>query len=172
MSDVFEAVRDFVELGGDVLLLVGVLTFAMWLLILERLFYLHTRHHAVMKAAIAKWTARADWSGWCALRVRERLMSNVSQGLERNLSLIGACVALCPLVGLLGTVTGMIEVFEAMALSGSGNPRLIAAGVSKATLPTMAGMVAALSGIFVNAWLKRQAQRERARLGERMTASR
>ena len=47
-------------------------------------------------------------------------------------------------MGLMGTVTGMIEVFDVMAISGSGNPRSMAAGVSKATVPTMAGMVAAL----------------------------
>jgi len=50
---------------------------------------------------------------------------------------------------LLGTVTGMIAVFEIMALQGTGNPRLMAAGISMATIPTMAGMVACLSGVFV-----------------------
>lgn len=170
MSGVLEAVRDFVELGGDVLLLVGVVAFAMWVLIIERLFYLNTRHAALARAALAEWEARTEWRSWGALQVRQRLISRVSQALESSLPLIGTCVALCPLIGLLGTVTGMIEVFEVMALSGSGNPRSMAAGVSKATLPTMAGMVAALSGIFVNAWLKRRAQRERGRLGERMAA--
>ena len=57
--------------------------------------------------------------------------------------------ALCPLLGLMGTVTGMIEVFDVMAISGTGNARSMAAGVSKATIPTMAGMVGALSGVFL-----------------------
>jgi len=78
---------------------------------------------------------------------------------------------LCPLMGLLGTVTGMIEVFEVMAISGSGNPRSLAAGVSKATIPTMAGMVVALSGLFLNTWLQRKAQMSREEIGERMTFS-
>jgi biopolymer transport protein ExbB len=72
-------------------------------------------------------------------------------------------------MGLLGTVTGMIEVFEVMAISGSGNPRSMAAGVSKATVPTMAGMVAALSGVAMSAYLQGRAGRERALLGEHMT---
>jgi biopolymer transport protein ExbB len=53
------------------------------------------------------------------------------------------------MLGLLGTVTGMIEVFDVMAISGSGNTRAMASGVSKATIPTMAGMVAALSGMML-----------------------
>ena len=54
-----------------------------------------------------------------------------------------------------------IEVFEVMAISGSGNPRSMASGVSKATVPTMAGMVAALSGVAMSAYLENKARRER-----------
>jgi biopolymer transport protein ExbB len=73
--------------------------------------------------------------------------------------MIKTLVALCPLLGLVGTVTGMIEVFDVMALSGTGNARSMAAGVSRATIPTMAGMVGALSGVFAAALLSRAANR-------------
>ena len=66
--------------------------------------------------------------------------------------------------GLLGTVTGMIEVFDVMAITGSGNARGMAAGVSKATLPTMAGMVAALSGMLFSIQLRRFARTESERM--------
>ena len=69
--------------------------------------------------------------------------------------LLKTLIALCPLLGLLGTVTGMIEVFDVMAIAGSGNPRAMASGVSRATIPTMAGMVAALSGLYFSARLNR-----------------
>ena len=59
-----------------------------------------------------------------------------------------------------GTVTGMIEVFDVMALSGTGNARSMASGVSKATIPTMAGMVGALSGVFLVTMLTRRVERE------------
>jgi biopolymer transport protein ExbB len=164
-----EAVRDFIEMGGDVLLLIGLLTFVMWGLILERVIYLYSRHRVFLLESLQQWEARGERRSWHAHQIREQLISSASQGLERNLPLIKSLVALCPLLGLLGTVTGMIEVFEVMAISGSGNPRSMAAGVSKATIPTMAGMVAALSGVFMNAWLQRKAQRERALLSEHMT---
>jgi biopolymer transport protein ExbB len=76
------------------------------------------------------------------------------------------------MLGLLGTVTGMIEVFDVMALAGSGNSRAMAAGVSKATIPTMAGMVAALSGLILSAQLDRFAGRESGRLADRFTLER
>ena len=54
----------------------------------------------------------------------------------------------------------MIEVFDVMAIAGSGNPRAMASGVSRATIPTMAGMVAALSGIYFSARLDSLAKKE------------
>ena len=60
----------------------------------------------------------------------------------------------------------MIEVFDVMAISGSGNARSMASGVSKATIPTMAGMVGALSGVFASTWLNRKVKTERAHLEE------
>jgi len=164
-----ESVRDFFELGGDVLLLIGILTLVMWGLIFERLLYMFSMHPAATRKAIADWEGRTERTSWHAHQVRLFLISTVSQGLERNMALIKTCVALCPLMGLLGTVTGMIEVFEVMAISGSGNPRSMAAGVSKATVPTMAGMVAALSGVAMSAYLQGKVGRERALLGEHMT---
>ena len=87
----------------------------------------------------------------------------------KGLPMIQTLVALCPLLGLLGTVVGMITVFEAMAVSGSGNARAMAAGVSMATVPTMAGMVGALSGVFLVTVLTRTAKRRIAFLENEMT---
>ncbi|NOX27797.1 MAG: MotA/TolQ/ExbB proton channel family protein [Gammaproteobacteria bacterium] len=165
----FAAVRDFLELGGEVLVAIAVLLLIMWALIIERMFYLFGAHRKQVQIALAIWEAREERKSWHAHRIRERLISMVSQGLEKNLNILATCVALCPLLGLLGTVWGMIEVFEVMALSGSGNARAMASGVSKATIPTMAGMVAALSGLAISAFLQSRAKRERLLLGEHMT---
>ena len=89
--------------------------------------------------------------------------------LHSNLDLIKALVAICPLCGLLGTVTGMMEVFDVMALVGTGSARNMAAGISKATIPTMAGMVGALTGVFFITILDRQAKARSARLSESLT---
>jgi biopolymer transport protein ExbB len=77
------------------------------------------------------------------------MISEFNMSANQYIPIIKTLVALCPLLGLMGTVTGMIEVFDVMAVSGSGNARSMASGVSKATIPTMAGMVGALSGVFL-----------------------
>jgi biopolymer transport protein ExbB len=156
-----ETIRDFIELGGPVLRVIGLVTLFMWMLIIERLVYMRTGHKKLVRKAHNIWDLRTDYSSWQAHQIRNRIISQVSANSERNLALIKTCVALCPLLGLLGTVTGMIEVFEVMAISGSGNPRSMASGVSKATVPTMAGMVAALSGVAMTAYLETKARRER-----------
>lgn len=163
-----ETIRDFMELGGVALYLIGILTLFMWVLIVERMLYLRTGHKKMVAATQEIWGARDDHKTWNAHAIRARLISVVSRHLDRNLPLIQTCVALCPLLGLFGTVYGMITVFEVMAVSGSGNPRSMASGVSMATIPTMAGMVSALSGIAMSTYLQRRAERERELLSDNL----
>jgi biopolymer transport protein ExbB len=163
-----ETIRDFLELGGNVLFVIGALTLFMWILIIERLLYFRVGHKKMILAAQEIWGQRPDHQSWSAHQVRARLISMVARNMDRNIALIQTCVALCPLLGLLGTVTGMVEVFEVMAISGSGNPRSMASGVSKATIPTMSGMVAALSGIAMSTYLQRKAGREKELLSDHL----
>jgi len=165
----FEYIRDFMELGGPVLYLIAALLVVMWYMILERIMYINGPHKKAVKAAIDEWEARSERSSWAAHQVREQLVSNVGSKLRENLSMIQACVALAPLFGLLGTVTGMIEVFQVMAVTGTSNARAMAGGVSRATVPTMAGMVAALSGLFLSFWLQRKTEQERELINEHLT---
>lgn len=163
------SVRDFFELGGSVLYLIaGVLVF-MWTLIFERFFFYQVRYPKIVKSTIDYWESRSERKSWNAHQIKDRLVSAAGQELDKNVAMIKSLVALCPLLGLLGTVTGMIKVFETMATSGSGNVRSMAAGVSFATVPTMAGMVAALSGVAISAYFINRANRERELLADYMT---
>jgi biopolymer transport protein ExbB len=153
--EVYSVVRDFVERGGNVLLILAAVTAVMWTLIYERAWYFRTGHRAARKRIEAEWANRPDHSSWSAHQIRTMMISRVRLKLQERLWPIETLVTLCPMLGLLGTVTGMIEVFDVMAMSGSGNARGMAAGVSKATLPTMAGMVAALSGMLFSIQLRR-----------------
>jgi biopolymer transport protein ExbB len=160
--------RDFIEAGGDVLLVIAFATALMWTLILERFLYFRTGHLQEARRVQGFWSARGDHSSWNAHHIRRLLVSEVELKLTRGLGLIKTIVMLCPMLGLLGTVTGMIEVFDIMAIAGSGNTRGMAAGVSKATLPTMAGMVAALSGMLFSIQFDRFARAEAQRVADRL----
>ncbi|MAP94655.1 MAG: biopolymer transporter ExbB [Ponticaulis sp.] len=155
---------NFLERGGPVLLVIMVATFIMWALILERMFYFNFGHKAVEEQTLAKWDdwkrRSADmksvrWSEW----FRDKLVSEVRQQAEQNVSLTKAMVALAPLLGLLGTVTGMVTVFDVMALSSGSDAQAMSGGVSRATIPTMAGMVASLSGIIFTSSMDRTVSR-------------
>ncbi len=148
LMELWESIRDFLATGGDVLYIVMGVLFLMWVLMIERYWYLTGAFPKLRNDIITKWDARKDTTSWYAHRIREAWISEANDKLNARILLIKTCVALCPLVGLLGTVTGMIAVFEIMAVQGTGNPRLMASGISMATIPTMAGMVAALSGMF------------------------
>ena len=88
------------------------------------------------------------------------MISKISLDVRNTLPIIEVLVTICPLLGLIGTVTGMIEVFFVMAVSGGGDAKSMAGGVSKATIPTMAGMVGAISGIFAFNYLKGKVDRD------------
>lgn len=169
LFEIWDRLRGFLEMGGDVLLLIAVLTFVMWMLILERFWYFRGEHKHQVSHAMNAWEARQERTSWEARQIRQAMISQVSVRMNATLPLIKTCVAVCPLMGLLGTVTGMIEVFDVMALTGSGNVRSMASGVSKATIPTMAGMVAALSGIIGETFLSRKAASERELLEDHLT---
>lgn len=169
LLNAYEAIVLFMEKGGDVLFLVLLVTFLMWLLIIERLWYFRLVGKKEIKRVVDAWEARPERRSWYAHKIRKAMISEVSQNLNQNVMLIKTLVATCPLVGLLGTVTGMIEVFDVMAALGSGNARAMASGVSKATIPTMAGMVAALSGLFMSTYIERKAKKESERLEDSLT---
>lgn len=166
--DTVALVRDFIETGGNVLLVIAFVTLLMWTLIIERFLYFRSGHRAAARDAREFWDAREDHVSWNAHQVRRLLVSRISLRLNRGLPMIKTAVALCPMLGLLGTVTGMIEVFDVMAVSGSGNARGMAGGVSKATLPTMAGMVAALSGMVFSTQLDRFAADQTERVADEL----
>ena len=156
------SLNTFMTEGGDVLWLIAMLTVAMWGLSLERLWYYRKEFPAEQTLALNAWRERADHDSWYAAHIQRAIIGDVSVRLNRHRNLISSMVALCPLLGLLGTVTGMIEVFHVMAVTGGGDVKLMAGGVSRATIPTMAGMVAALSGILINTRITREATKHNA----------
>ena len=161
---VWESVTSFIEAGGQVLGAIFIVTLMMWTLMVERVVYAVTAHLPYVRRLRRQWQARTDRRSWRAGRIRELWISEAHHRMSQGLPLIKTLVALCPLLGLLGTVTGMIEVFDVMAVAGNGNPRAMASGVSRATIPTMAGMVAAISGMIFSVQLDRYAARQRHRL--------
>ena len=77
-------------------------------------------------------------------------LSNVEPVYEKNLSTVKLIAAVAPLLGLLGTVIGMIETFQAITLFGTGDPKLMADGISQALVTTMLGLITAVPLLFMH----------------------
>ncbi len=73
-----ETIRDFIELGGNVLFIIGFLTLFMWILIVERLVYLRSGHKRLAATALQIWESRDDHKSWNAHQIRSRLISQVA----------------------------------------------------------------------------------------------
>lgn len=155
----FQDLQAFLDRGGPVLLVIMAATFVMWALILERLFYFRFAHKQIAAEALAEWRSRSDRKSKLAHWVRDKLVSEVRVKAEQNVQLTKAMVALAPLLGLLGTVTGMVAVFDIMAITAGADAKAMSAGVSRATIPTMAGMIASLSGILFTSGMDRRVNR-------------
>jgi biopolymer transport protein ExbB len=86
------------------------------------------------------------------LRISEAVLKEVPK-LERFQSFLRLAVAAGPLLGLIGTVVGMIVTFQSITESGSSDPKLMAAGISQAMIATVLGLGIAIPLLFANAWL-------------------
>ena len=86
--------------------------------------------------------------------------------LRRRLAAISVLAAVAPLLGLLGTVLGMIQTFEVISLFGTGNAKAMAVGISVALITTQAGLIVAIPGLFISRALGRRAGRLEAALDE------
>ncbi len=85
-------------------------------------------------------------------RLDEAIIRETPQ-LEKRLSIIKILAAVAPLMGLLGTVTGMIVTFQAITLFGTGDPKLMAGGISQALVTTVLGLVVAIPMVFLHSVL-------------------
>lgn len=158
------SVGQFMQQGGPVMWVLAALLVIFLSITIERLMFIYVYFPHRRAFWIQKWAARNEWVSWFAHGQKNAWLEEASQELKRHLNILKMLVTLFPMLGLLGTVTGMISVFDVMALQGNAEPKLMAAGISKATLPTMAGMVSALIGLFLYARVEKLTQKKHFQL--------
>ncbi|MFN3712900.1 MAG: MotA/TolQ/ExbB proton channel family protein [Alcanivoracaceae bacterium] len=88
----------------------------------------------------------------------EEVAAQVVHDLERFLNTLGTVAAITPMLGLLGTVVGMIDVFSAIMLHGAGDTALLAGGISKALITTAAGLSVAIPAMFFHRFFVRRVE--------------
>jgi biopolymer transport protein ExbB len=166
----FEWLFDFLDRGGPVLYAILLVCVLLWTLILERLWFFYRAMPIRVASYKRDWSDRRERQSWTARQIRSYMISQFKLETQTWLSFITLLIAICPLMGLLGTVTGMISVFDVLAVTGTGNARAMAAGISQATLPTMAGLLVALTGLYFKARFQRLAQQGQQKLADTLIA--
>lgn len=156
-----EDISVFLEAGGKVLWVLFFVLLVLWFCIFERFYYFYKVHPQYKKNILDKWNCKKDKISWFALKIREQEISKIQNKMFCVVPYIKVLVLISPLLGLLGTVTGMISIFDLISISGTGNPRLMASGISLAVIPTMAGLVTALSGLYFVNYFEKKCQIEK-----------
>ncbi|MBU0675018.1 MAG: MotA/TolQ/ExbB proton channel family protein [Proteobacteria bacterium] len=175
---------DFLARGGPVMIpLVGI-SLWMWILIFERSMVFwrlnrpvgHGTGHGlpilnnisavrtIEERFINDLAQNSSKGGLPDPSVVDILMKREKHRVRRNLSTIHILAAIAPLLGLLGTVVGMVATFDVISVFGTGNAKAMAGGISTALITTQSGLLVAVPGLFMGAFLSRMAQRIEAGL--------
>lgn len=160
LNNTFFNIQVLMESGGTVLWLILFASILMWTLIAERYLFIYRTHPQTAKDMVAKWQQRAERRSWTALEIRAGMIARSRAALKRYLMFIKTLTAALPMLGLLGTVDGMIQTFDVLTVFGTGNARGMAGGISIALITTMAGLLTALSGLYFSTELELRVRRE------------
>ncbi len=173
--------------GGIVMLPLAVVSLVMWLLIINRALYFRRLYRKNMNTETA-WAHISDnrlpdpkvYQGAVSMLVSafldrksgnplldrfilDETVLKFNRSLDDFLGTIGALAAVAPLMGLLGTVIGMIVTFDVIAVFGTGNTSAMAGGISEALITTQTGLLVAIPGLYMKGFLDRRAHKLKQR---------
>jgi biopolymer transport protein ExbB len=169
LSKPVAAVSDLVQDGGPFVLGIFLCGVALWTLVIERYWFFARGLPAQSRELLERWNQRADHTSWSARQIRQAMISRLNAAMTANLPLMRVLVPLAPLLGLIGTVSGMLEVFESMALRGSADARTMATGVSHAMICTLTGLAVSITGLYPVYYFQSRTRRETELLADRFS---
>lgn len=168
VEEAFTKLQSFIELGGSVVAVILLVLLVLWYLILERFYFIYFSYPKLMTNLVKQWQARSEHDSWRGRNIKTQLVAQAKEVLKYNISTIKTLILLCPLLGLLGTVLGMIDIFAVIGNTHEMEAKRMAAGVSKATIPTMVGLVVSLSGFYFNSLLHRLVEKKSRLLSDKL----
>ena len=139
---------DLFTKGGPVLFLLFLLTFLIFTIFINKYSFLYFDRDLWLKDKFNDFVNNNPPTILSLKQVDSTFIAELKRVSNQNIKLLDGLIGMCPMIGLLGTVYGMIEVFEVLSFLGTGNPRAMSSGVAKATIPTMASMVITLFGLY------------------------
>jgi biopolymer transport protein ExbB len=165
----FRALHTMRELGGPIVDWIFATCVVMWCIVIERFWYFNRMLPRETALSYAAWTDRAEHTSWRSRQIRRALISRLNAGMSANTQVLRVLVPMAPLLGLVGTVSGMLNVFDSMAARGSADARSMANGVSEAMICTLTGLAVSISGLYPVFYFRKRVREETERLTERFT---
>ncbi len=172
MLDQLPIVRGIISLsndGGPWVVWIFASGVLMWALIVERYWYFTMLLPKRAAQLQAQWLARSDRTSWCARQIRAAMISRLNESMTTGFPVMQVLVPMAPLLGLIGTVSGMLEVFDSMALRGNADARSMASGVSAAMICTMTGLAVSITGLYPVHYFRSRATRETELLADKLS---
>jgi biopolymer transport protein ExbB len=163
------AASELVDGGGPFVFWIFATGVVMWTLLIERYWYFARVLPGEAKAMLESWNSRRDHVSWRARQIRQTMISRLNSAMTANFPLMRVLVPLSPLLGLVGTVSGMLEVFDSMALRGSADARTMASGVSHAMICTLTGLAVSITGLYPVYYFQSRAKRETEQLADQFS---
>ncbi len=188
LQDHLFRILDYVSSGGVVMYpLLGV-SFVMWILIIDRaMFFKRLYHKNITRYDAAKFIKEGRfpdpkiYKGITSAIVRnflkkrtgikeidihiiDEVVMGIISSLDKHLKTIGVLASIAPLLGLLGTVIGMIKTFDVISYFGTGNVKAMASGISEALITTQTGLMIAIPGIYMSNFLNTRAEKLKKRV--------
>jgi biopolymer transport protein ExbB len=164
-----QAIVELVDDGGPFVGLIFASGVLMWCIIAERYWFFKFVLPKEVGKMQSVWNARVERTSWCARQIRQAMISRLNQGMSSGLNVMQVLVPMAPLLGLVGTVVGMLEVFDSMALRGNADARSMASGVSQAMICTMTGLAVSITGLYPVHYFRTRTARETELLADRFS---
>ena len=165
----FHALHSMRDLGGPIVDWIFATCVIMWCIAIERFWYFSRILPRDTASALAEWRERVEHTSWKSRHIRKALISRLNAGMSSNVQVLRVLVPMAPLLGLVGTVSGMLNVFDSMAARGSADARSMANGVSEAMICTLTGLAVSISGLYPVFYFKRKVRLETERLADKFT---
>ena len=162
-------IADLMSLGGIFVFFIFMSGVLMWALIIERLWYFKMILPKQAAKVEAAWRARPDHTSWCARQIRQTMISRLNGAMTAGFPVMQVLVPMAPLLGLIGTVSGMLDVFDSMALRGNADAKSMASGVSAAMICTMTGLAVSITGLNPVHYFRTKATRETELLADKLS---
>ena len=156
ITDIFKTYSNFIYQGGPVVFILFLISIYLFVLIFAKFKYLFFDINEVQDQ-YKKRLSEINNDEFYLLNLSS-LKCDYRNIINKDFFIIQTLIALRPVLGLLGTVTGMIEVFDVVSFFGTGNARALASGITKATLPTMTGMAISIVGLLTYTVLNSKSQ--------------